>query len=100
MHFLAPLWGLGFLALGAILAFYLLKRRYKDFPVPSTFLWRKARQDSSASHPFQRLRKNALLPLHLLLAHVIEFPPSHRRAVRKSHNAYAASSRLTCQNQF
>lgn len=68
MHFLAPLWGLGFLALGAILAFYLLKRRYKDFPVPSTFLWRKARQDSSASHPFQRLRKNALLPLHLLLA--------------------------------
>lgn len=68
MHFLSPLWGLGFLSLGAIVALYLLKRRYRDFPVPSTFLWRKAQQDFSASHPFQRLRKNALLPLHLLLA--------------------------------
>ena len=68
MSFLSPLWGLALASLGVILALYLLKRRYQDYPVASTFLWEKALRDTAASHPFQKLRKNPLLPLQLLLA--------------------------------
>lgn len=68
MHFLSPLWGIALASLLAILALYLLKRRYQDYPVASTFLWERALRDTAASHPFQRLRKNPLLPLQLLLA--------------------------------
>lgn len=71
MTFLNPLFAWGLLTLPAILALYLLKRRYEVRPVPSTFLWRKASRDLSASRPFQRLRRNILLPIHLLMAAVL-----------------------------
>lgn len=73
MSFLSPLWGLALASLGVILALYLLKRRYQDYPVASTFLWEKALRDTAASHPFQKLRKNPLLPLQLLLAAALAF---------------------------
>lgn len=68
MSFLFPDFAWAFLSLGVILFLYLLKRRYEDRPVPSTFLWQKTIQDMTASHPFQRLKRNLLLPLHLLMA--------------------------------
>lgn len=71
MFFLNPLFAWGFLSLGVILALYLLKRRYEIRPVPSTFLWKKTGQDLSASRPFQRLRKNILLPIQLLMAAIL-----------------------------
>lgn len=71
MTFLAPAFGWAFLSLGVILFLYLLKRRYEDRPVPSTFLWRRAARDLTASRPFQKLRRNILLPLHLLMAAVL-----------------------------
>ena len=71
MTFLSPAFGWAFLGLGVILILYLLKRRYEERPVPSTFLWQKAARDMSASRPFQRLRRNILLPIHLLMAAVL-----------------------------
>lgn len=71
MTFLYPAFAWAFLSLGVILFLYLLKRRYEDMPVPSTFLWRKTALDMTASRPFQRLRRNLLLPLHLLMAAVL-----------------------------
>lgn len=71
MTFLNPAFAWGFLSLPLILALYLLKRRYEEKPVPSTFLWRKAGLDASASRPFQRLRRNRLLPIQLLMAAVM-----------------------------
>lgn len=70
MTFLYPAFGWGFLSLGIILFLYLLKRRYEERPVPSTFLWQQAQRDMVASHPFQRLKRHVLLPLHLLMAAV------------------------------
>ena len=68
MTFLYPAFAWAFLSLGAILILYLLKRRYEDRPVPSTFLWQKTLRDMTANRPFQRLKRNLLLPLHLLMA--------------------------------
>ena len=71
MTFLNPMFAWGFLSLAAILALYLLKRKYEVRNVPSTFLWRKAGQELSASKPFQKLRRNILLPIQLLMAAVL-----------------------------
>ena len=68
MTFLNPMSAWGFLSLAVILALYLLKRKYEVRNVPSTFLWKKAGQELSASRPFQKLRKNILLPIQLLMA--------------------------------
>ncbi len=68
MTFLYPGFAWGFLALGVILLLYLLKRRYQEKPVPSTFLWQQTLQDTAANRPFQRLKRSLLLLLHLLMA--------------------------------
>ena len=68
LTFLAPGFAWGFLSLALITALYLLRRRYLPRQVPSTFLWEKALRDSAANRPFQKLRKNLLLPLQLLAA--------------------------------
>lgn len=70
MTFLYPALGWAFLSLGIILFLYLLKRRYEDKPVPSSFLWQQTQRDLAASRPFQRLKRHLLLPLHLLMAAV------------------------------
>ncbi|MBP3647528.1 MAG: BatA and WFA domain-containing protein [Clostridia bacterium] len=71
MTFLNPLFAWGFLSLAVILALYLLKRKYETRQVPSTFLWRRASLDTSANRPFQRLKRNILLPIQLLMAAVL-----------------------------
>lgn len=68
MTFLSPEFGWCLLALPVILVLYLLKRRYVEHSVPSTFLWRRAARDTTASRPLQRLRRNILLPIQLLMA--------------------------------
>jgi hypothetical protein len=50
-----------------VVLFYLLKRRRVFLRVPSTVLWQRYLAETQASAPFQRLRKNWLLILQVLL---------------------------------
>jgi len=66
MNFANPLALWGLLSIPAILAMYLLKQKYRDYPVPSLFLWAAALDRSDAARPFQKLRRNTLLFLQLI----------------------------------
>jgi Ca-activated chloride channel homolog len=67
MNFLAPA-AFAFAGLiPVVILFYLLKRKRVVRLVPSTLLWQKFLSDTQASAPFQKLRKNWLLLLQLLL---------------------------------
>lgn len=68
MSFLAPLALIGALVIGPIIvAMYMLKLRRDERSVSSTFLWQQMVRDVEANAPWQRLRRNWLLLLQLLL---------------------------------
>jgi Ca-activated chloride channel family protein len=67
LNFLSPL-AFGFAAaIPVVIVFYLLKRKRVVKLVSSTLLWQKFLADTQASAPFQKLRKNWLLYLQILL---------------------------------
>jgi hypothetical protein len=67
MNFLAPAaFGFG-AAIPVVVLFYLLKRKRVVRLVSSTLLWQRFLAETQASAPFQRLRKNWLLILQLIL---------------------------------
>ncbi len=69
MSFLSPWTAL--LAAGItvplLVSLYFLKLRRRQMTVPTTLLWRKAIQDLQVNAPFQKLRRNLLLLLQLLI---------------------------------
>ncbi len=73
LNFLAPWWGLLGLIAVPIILLYILRQRRPDLPVSSTLLWSKTLADMRASTPFQRLRRNLLLLLQLLILAALVF---------------------------
>jgi len=67
MNFLTPLAAWFAATIPVVVLFYLLKRRRVVLKVPSTVLWQKYLAETQASAPFQKLRKNWLLFLQILL---------------------------------
>lgn len=67
MGFLLPLGFLFALSIPVLLLFYLLKVRRRPRRVSSTWLWRATVEDARASVPFQRLRRNLLMLLQILI---------------------------------
>jgi len=67
MSFLAPLAFLGALLAIPIILLYMLRLRRREVVVSSTFLWQQILRDREANTPWQRLRRNLLLFLQLLI---------------------------------
>src|SRR5437773_3937612 len=67
MNFLAPFAFAFAAAIPVVILFYLLKRKRVVKLVSSTLLWQKFLAETQASAPFQKLRKNWLLILQIIL---------------------------------
>src|SRR6185436_2239342 len=67
MSFLAPAAALFALSIPVVVVFYLLKRKRVVKLVSSTLLWQRFLSETQASAPFQKLRRNWLLILQILL---------------------------------
>jgi Ca-activated chloride channel homolog len=73
MSFLAPLSLLFGLLAVPIVLLYMLRLRRREVLVSSTLLWRKLLRDREANAPWQRLRRNLLLILQLLILAALVF---------------------------
>ncbi len=67
MSFLTPLAFLGLSLAVPIVLLYMLRLRRREVVISSTFLWRQIIQDKEANTPWQRLRRNLLLFLQLII---------------------------------
>lgn len=67
MNFLTPLAFMGGLIAIPIILMYMLRLRRREVVVSSTYLWQQVLQDHEANTPWQRLRRNLLLILQLMI---------------------------------
>jgi len=73
MSFLTPLALIAGLLAIPILLLYMLRLRRREVTVSSTFLWQQILQDREANTPWQKLRRNLLLFLQLLILALLVF---------------------------
>jgi len=66
MDFLKPTYLYLLFLIPLLLLLYVLKLRRKTYVVSSSLLWEQAIEDMKANTPFQRLRRNLLLPLQII----------------------------------
>jgi len=67
MNFYSPLAFLSLLGLIPIVIMYLLKKQHQDLYISSNYLWQRAIKDIEANRPWQKLKKNLLLILQLII---------------------------------
>jgi hypothetical protein len=67
MFLLTPLALLGALLAVPIILLYMLRLRRREVVVSTTFLWQQIVRDNEANTPWQRLRRNLLLLLQLII---------------------------------
>ena len=90
MGFLNPLAFFLLLIIPIIILLHLLKLKRIEKIISSTFLWKKAIDDIYANTPFQKLRKNLLMIIQILIALLLIFAFS--RPTIKMRSALAKSS--------
>ncbi|NDJ61319.1 MAG: VWA domain-containing protein [Chloroflexi bacterium] len=73
MSFLTPLAFIGALLAAPIILLYMLRLRRREVPISSNFLWQQILQDNEANTPWQRLRRNLLLILQLIILALLIF---------------------------
>lgn len=71
MNFYSPLALLSLLGLIPIIIMYLLKKQHEDVYISSNYLWQRAIKDIEANKPWQKLKKNLLLILQLVIFTVL-----------------------------
>ena len=72
MAFLTPLFLLLGLLAAPIILMYMLRLRRREVTISSAMLWQKLLRDREANAPWQKLRRNLLLLLQLL---ILSFKP-------------------------
>ena len=103
MTFLTPIAALiaAGITIPVLVAMYFLKRRRRLVAISSTLLWRKAIQDLQANAPFQRIRRNLLLLLQLLVLAALLFAfaqPTMRGRVEKGQRTVIVIDRSASMN--
>lgn len=73
MNFLTPIAFAGAALAIPIILLYMLRLRRREMVISSTFLWQQVLQDKEANTPWQRLRRNLLLFLQLLILALLIF---------------------------
>src|SRR6266478_4412560 len=87
MHFLAPIAFAFAAAIPVVVVFYLLKRKRVVKLVSSTLLWQKFLAETQASAPFQKLRRNWLLILQIIMLILAVLALSRPYFATKSKNS-------------
>src|SRR5215475_8930187 len=87
MNFLSPFAFLFGLTIPVVVVFYLLKRKRVVKLVSSTLLWQKFLAETQASAPFQKLRRNWLLILQIILLALAVFALSRPYFATKAPNS-------------
>ncbi|MEP7292362.1 MAG: VWA domain-containing protein [Chloroflexota bacterium] len=73
MSFLTPLAFIGGLLAIPVILLYMLRLRRREVTISSTFLWQQLLHDREANTPWQRLRRNLLLLLQLIILALLVF---------------------------